>query len=164
MVTEIGQKVLDAGGSAGLATGELLTKFFEDCRARDLSPYTVKSYNTYLRHFASENPELPTSPEIIEKWLSARGESFQNRGDVFARIQAFYAYLDRAAILSPSPIPAAKMGRPKNPPKPKKPRGRPRKQVQPDMVYTVAGENTDKVVGGGQYSLIIQATITLTRL
>jgi len=119
----------------GLNTGELLTKFFEDCRARGLTPNTVRGYNDYLRHFAAENPTIPTSPEIIKKWLSARGESFSKRGDIFSRVQAFYKFLDRSGLLSPSPIPAAKMGRPRLPPKPKKPRGRPK--------------NVDKVVGGG---------------
>ena len=160
MVTEPEQKVV----VSALATGELLTKFWEDCRARGLSPSTITGYNTYLKHFAAENPELPTDPEIIEKWLLARGESFQKRGDALKRLQSFYDYLWRIEAVSASPIPPGKIGRPRKPVQPKKPRGRPRK-LPPAMAYTIAGENTDKVVeGGGRYQLTFTGTITLTPL
>jgi len=129
MATEISQKT-------SLATSDLLTKFLEDCRARSLSPNTIKTYHTYLRHFAAENPIIPIDPIIIEKWLSARGESFEKRGMVLGRLQSFYDYLWRSDVIASSPIPPGKMGRPRNPPKPKRPRGRPRK-------------NVDKVVEGG---------------
>ena len=147
MDAQVAEKVVEKG----LATGELLTKFFEDCRTRGLTSSTIKGYNAYLKHFAAENPELPTDPQIIEKWLLPRGESFQKRGNVLKRLQSFYDYLWRIDVVSASPIPAGKMGRPSKPPKPKRPRGRPRKAI-----------NVDKVVEGGVQTFTVTFSGTIT--
>lgn len=145
-------------------TTDLVNHFLEDCRLRQLSPRTIDNYSKYLAHFSFENPELPMVPADIERWLIQRGESFSERGDVFKRVQAFYAYLSVAKVLSPSPIPRAKMGRPSKPlqPKPKRPRGRPRKAWElKGGPFVLVPENRGKLVGGGQYSLTINATISI---
>lgn len=130
-----------------MKTADLIQDFSEDCKARKLSPVTVDRYQSYLRHLADEYPELPTTTAQIEAYLARRGETPGARGEVFARIQIFYAYLDRAGILSPTPVPRGKMGRPKIEKPPKRPRGRPRKNGVGEL--TGAEINMHKVVGGG---------------
>lgn len=120
------------------------TTFLESRREKELSPNTVEGYRRYLRYFMDECPELPTTTAAIEAFLAKRGEGPGHRGDVFKRIQAFYSYLEEQGIVSPSPVPArGPMGRPRTPEKPRRPRGRPRKEF---------AENTAKVVEGGYQS------------
>ena len=144
MITEIAKKT-------SLGTSDLLTRFLGDCQARGLSPYTIKTYRAYLRHFAVENPIIPTDTKIVENWLSVRGESLDGgkRGNVCKMLQSFYDYLWRSDVIPSSPIPPGKMGRPRNPPKPKQPVGRPRK-------------NADKVVEGGVRTFTVTFTGTIT--
>lgn len=147
MITEIAKKT-------SLGTSDLLTRFLGDCQARGLSPYTIKTYRAYLRHFAVENPIIPTDTKIVENWLSVRGESLDGgkRGNVCKMLQSFYDYLWRSNVIASSPIPPGKIGRPRKPLKPKRPRGRPRKTTN----------NADKVVEGGVRTFTVTFTGTIT--
>ncbi len=96
-----------------MKTQEALTRFLKSCEERGLSPETRRTYHGYLRHFAEENPELPTDPRIIEAFLKKRKETPGHRGTWFKKLQAFYAYLEQfEGIKSPVP-PKGPMGRPR---------------------------------------------------
>ena len=94
-------------------TKEALTRFLKKCEERGLSDHTRRHYHGYLRHFAEENPELPTDPRIIEAFLKQRKETPGHRGTWFKQLQAFYAYLEQfEGVASPVP-PRGPMGRPR---------------------------------------------------
>ena len=96
-----------------MKTAEALTRFIKKCEERGLSPNTRRTYYGYLRHFAEENPELPTDTKIIEQYLKKRKETPAHRGDVFKCVQTFYSYLEQfEGIKSPVP-PRGPMGRPR---------------------------------------------------
>jgi len=139
-----------------LRTAALVEDFYTDCRERGLSPNTIATTQRYLSHFAAENPALPITPESIEAWLRPRRESFARRGNAFSRIQMFYAFLVRRNILTPSPIPPGKIGRPNKPPKPKKPLGRPRKNKAEEKSPEIS------VGGGTTFTVTISGPITIT--
>ncbi len=96
-----------------MKTQEALTRFLLKCEERGLSPETRRKYHGYLRHFAEENPELPTDPRIINAFLKERKETPAHRGDWFKKLQALYSYLEEfEGIKSPVP-PKGPMGRPR---------------------------------------------------
>jgi integrase len=94
-----------------METETLLKDFLQACTHDGKSPQTVQTYSYRLRHFASENPELPTDTVSIEKFLKARRETPGHRGDCFKVLQNFYNYIARAYGIQ-SPVPPRKMGRP----------------------------------------------------
>ncbi len=121
-------------------TQELLTGFLKNCEERGLSPETRRTYNSFLRHFVDENPELPTDTDTINQFLKKRKETPGHRGDVFKKLQAFYSYLVKAGILQKSPVP------------PSGPMGRPRKVKSGSHnpgVNLLPGLSGEKVVQGG---------------
>lgn len=98
--------------AAVLNTAELIAAYFKDLAAQGKSPSTLRSYQTYLRHFEKEYLSLPTEPRDIEKFLRARHETPSKRGQVFRTVQAFYSWLERTrGVKSPVP-PKGKVGRP----------------------------------------------------
>jgi len=83
------------------------------CEERGLSPETRRKYQSYLRHFVDEHPDLPTDTDTINQFLKKRKETPGHRGDVFKQLQAFYSYLEQfEGIKSPVP-PRGSIGRPR---------------------------------------------------
>lgn len=96
-----------------MQTTDALQRFYDHCRSKGLTKSTLRGYETYLRHFAVQYPELPTDTESIERYLIARNEGPGHRADVHRKLQAFYSYLQSVENI-PSPVPArGPMGRPK---------------------------------------------------
>lgn len=97
-----------------MQTAELLTKFLKECEERSLAPNTRRNYYGYLRHFAEENPELPTDTPTINKFLQKRKETPGHRKHHFKCLQAFYSYLEQTEVIEKSPVPAkGPVGRPR---------------------------------------------------
>ncbi|MBA7606173.1 Tyrosine recombinase XerC [subsurface metagenome] len=96
-----------------METREALTRFLLKCEERGLSPETRRKYQSYLRHFVDEHPDLPTDTDTINQFLKKRKETPGHRGDVFKQLQAFYSYLEQfEGIKSPVP-PRGSIGRPR---------------------------------------------------
>ena len=96
-----------------MKTQEAINQFIQHCQAKGLSVHSIRGYQSYLRHFEKEYPELTTDTRAINEFLRRRGETPAKRGAVFKRIQAFYSYLERAHGI-PSPVPPrGKVGRPR---------------------------------------------------
>lgn len=121
-------------------TQEALTRFLKDCEERGLAPNTRRTYWTYLRHFVDEHPELPTDTDTINNFLKKRKETPGRRGDVFKKLQAFYAYLELAGIMEKSPVP------------PRGPMGRPRKSNPVTTLASASALAKQKSSLGGSVS------------
>lgn len=119
-----------------MKTQEALTRFLKKCEERGLAAETRRKYQSYLRHFVDEHPELPTDPKIIEAFLKKRKETPAHRGPVFKQLQAFYSYLEQFEGIK-SPVP------------PRGPMGRPRKVKLVTNPYDPSTLQLKKVVQGG---------------
>lgn len=132
-------------------TNIALTNFFKWMRDQGKSPKTAENYNSRLRHFALEYPELPTDTAIIEQFLKARHETPAHRGMVFKCLQAFYSYLEKVEGI-PSPVPSrGPVGRPRK-------HGRVRASPAATYEFTSAPQPQQLVQGG---SVLIKLHIYL---
>jgi len=124
-----------------MQTSSVLQRFYKACQDKGLTPRSVKNYESYLRHFADDFPELPTDTESIESFLKQRHEGPGRRGQVHKMVQAFYTWLETADGIK-SPVPSrGKMGRP------------PKQRRETNSVDVGTAQfnlpPADKLVGGG---------------
>lgn len=100
------------GNSGQPGSAELLSLFLADCQEAGMAARTVSWYQGYLAHLVSAFKYPPASWPEISQYLHKRRDGVDRRGPNFKAVQAFYAFLDRAGILAPSPFPRGKIGRP----------------------------------------------------
>ena len=81
----------------GMKTADAVVLFLDNCRLRGLSVSTIKNYSQQLRYFEGVFPELPTTPEDIERFLASRGGSNtpETVHSYFRSLRASYNFLER---------------------------------------------------------------------
>jgi len=99
---------------AAVKTQEAVNKFIEDCRYRDLSPHTIKSYAGHLKHFVLEFPEVPQEEGMINRFLTRVIKKKSARYNIRKTLLALYKYLQEHQGIT-NPIPLKSAGRPKKP-------------------------------------------------
>lgn len=86
-----------------MRTTNAITYFLDSCRARQLSPLTVRWYERILLGFAAKYPEIPKEPRPIEKYLSTCGKSAETKRSHFAVLRAFFRFINARQGL-PDPL------------------------------------------------------------
>lgn len=98
--TNLGQS---ASSQENLATSEVAEKFLESKRAKHLASSTLGNYKARLDLFAREYPVLPTTPEVIEQFLSQKtGVTASNYQSLLRSVYAFCQ--KRLGFNSPNPM------------------------------------------------------------
>jgi len=76
-------------------TKKAVQAFVTSCRARGLSPHTIRWYREILYSFAKEYKRLPKSPEKIEKFITNCNAGDERRHGYYRAVRRFYRFLER---------------------------------------------------------------------
>lgn len=97
-------------------TAQAVEDFLAGCRARGLSPQTVRWYRYMLGAFAHKFPELPQEPGQVEHFLGEPEISDELRHGRFRALRAFYYWLQfREGLLNPMAVICAPKRKKKRP-------------------------------------------------
>lgn len=78
-----------------MRTEKLATIFLDSCRAKNLSPRTIKWYEGILRAFSTRCHGLPQKPSQVEAFLVSCPGKDERRHGYYRTLRAFYHFLER---------------------------------------------------------------------
>jgi len=78
-----------------METIQAIQKFLTFCRAKNLSPNTLRWYRWILTTFSQQFPTLPRDPEEIEEFLIACPGGDETRHGYYRALKCFYNFLSR---------------------------------------------------------------------
>lgn len=85
-----------------LSTTEIVDKFLEAKRFKGLAEHSQKLYTSLLGRFAADCPELPTTPEPIERFLEKYSCATTTRRGYYRILKRFYRFMaKREPIFDP---------------------------------------------------------------
>lgn len=78
-----------------MKTQAAIQSFLNNCRARNLSPYSILFYQSRLNTFARHFPKLPKRPEEVEEFLTGLTVSPETRYACFKTLKVFYCFTNQ---------------------------------------------------------------------